>query len=240
MSAKFENDYKAVQGWHAEAAAIALEGLDANENGLTTAEAAARLVRFGRNELPDQKRVGPLKRFLAQFNNLLIYVLIGAAVVTGFLGYSKDTLVILAVVLVNAGIGFIQEGRAEAAIAALHRMLAPMASVLRGNQRQRIDAAELVPGDIILIEAGDRVPADARLIEAAALKVQEAILSGESVPVDKSVEPVARDAALGDRASMIYSGTLVVSGQGRAVVTATGADGRNWSDQRPSRWMSRN
>ena len=224
MSAKFENDYKAVQGWHAEAAAIALEGLDANENGLTTAEAAARLVRCGRNELPDLKRVGPLKRFLAQFNNLLIYVLIGAAVVTGFLGYSKDTLVILAVVLVNAGIGFIQEGRAEAAIAALHRMLAPMALVLRGNQRQRIDAAELVPGDIILIEAGDRVPADARLIDAAALKVQEAILSGESVPVDKSVEPVARDAALGDRASMIYSGTLVVSGQGRAVATATGAD----------------
>lgn len=224
MSATLEEDHNAVSSWHAEAVTVAMDGLDATEHGLTDVEATARLAQFGRNELPGQKRAGPLRRFLAQFNNLLIYVLIGAALVTGFLGYTKDTLVILAVVFVNAAIGFVQEGRAEAAIAALHRMLAPVASVLRGNQRRRVDAAELVPGDIILIEAGDRVSADARLIEAAALKVQEAILSGESVPVDKSVEPVASDAALGDRASMIYSGTLVVSGQGRAVVTATGAD----------------
>ncbi len=224
MSATLEEDHNAVSSWHAEAVTTAMDGLDATEHGLTDVEATARLAQFGRNELPEQKRAGPLRRFLAQFNNLLIYVLIGAAVVTGVLGYTKDTLVILAVVFVNAAIGFVQEGRAEAAIAALHRMLAPVASVLRGNQRRRVDAAELVPGDIILIEAGDRVPADARLIEAAALKVQEAILSGESVPVDKSVEPVARDAALGDRASIIYSGTLVVSGQGRAVVTATGTE----------------
>lgn len=224
MPATLGKDHKAVPDWHAEAAVATLEGLDATESGLTDAEAAARLVRFGRNELPGQKRAGPLRRFLAQFNNLLIYVLIGAAVVTGVLGHFKDTLVILAVVLVNTAIGFIQEGRAESAIAALHRMLAPMASILRGNQRRRVDAAELVPGEIILIEAGDRVPADARLIQAAALKVQEAVLSGESVPVEKSVEPVALDADLGDRASMIYSGTSVVSGQGRAVVTATGTD----------------
>ena len=223
MSATLEEDHNAVSSWHAEAVTAAMDGLEATEHGLTDVEATARLAQFGRNELPGQKRAGPLRRFLAQFNNLLIQVLIGAAVVTGVLGYTKDTLVILAVVFVNAAIGFVQEGRAEAAIAALHRMLAPMASVLRGKQRRRVDAAELVPGDIILIEAGDRVPADARLIDAAALKVQEAILSGESVPIDKSVEPVARDSALGDRASMIYSGTLVVSGQGRAVVTATGA-----------------
>lgn len=224
MSATLEEDHNAVSNWHAEAVTAAMDGLEATKHGLTDVDATARLAQFGRNELPGQKRAGPLRRFLAQFNNLLIYVLIGASVVTGVLGYTKDTLVILAVVFVNAAIGFVQEGRAEAAIAALHRMLAPVASVLRGNQRRRVDAAELVPGDIILIEAGDRVPADARLIEAAALKVQEAILSGESVPVDKSVEPVASDAALGDRASMIYSGTLVVSGQGRAVVTATGTE----------------
>ncbi len=199
-----------------------MAGVDAHEGGLTDAEAAARLARFGSNELPSRQRAGPLKRLLAQFHNLLIYVLIGAAVTTGALGHTKDTLVILAVVIVNAAIGFIQEGRAEAAIAALHQMLAPMASVLRGNRRRKIDATNLVPGDIIMIEAGDRVPADARLIDAAALKVQEAVLSGESVPVDKVVTPVAADAALGDRASMVYSGTLVVSGQGRAVVTATG------------------
>ncbi len=224
VSVPLKKDHAAVPRWHAEAVAVTLEGLDATENGLTDAEAAARLAHFGRNELPDQQRAGPLKRLLAQFNNLLIYVLIAAAVITGMLGHTRDTLVILAVVFVNAAIGFIQEGRAEAAIAALHRMLAPMASVLRGNRRRSVDAAELVPGDIVLIEAGDRVPADARLIDTAALKVQEAILSGESVPVDKSVEPVARDAALGDRTSMIYSGTLIVSGQGRAVVTATGTE----------------
>ncbi|WP_342665570.1 HAD-IC family P-type ATPase [Leisingera aquimarina] len=224
MSASLEKDQVGALGWHAEAVAATIDGLDTTANGLTDAEAAARAVRFGRNELPGQLRAGPLKRFLAQFNNLLIYILIAAAAITGVLGQIKDTLVILAVVLVNAAIGFIQEGRAEAAIAALQRMLAPMASVLRGNRRRRIDAADLVPGDIILIEAGDRVPADARLIEATALKVQEAILSGESVPVTKSVKPVAFDAALGERASMIYSGTLVVSGQGRAIVTATGSE----------------
>ena len=211
-------------GWHAQTVADTLAGVEAREGGLSEAEAAARLGRFGRNELAGQKRAGPLRRFLGQFHNLLIYVLLGAAVITGFLGYTKDTIVILAVVLVNAAIGFIQEGRAEAAIAALHRMLAPMASVLRGGRRDKIDAAELVPGDIILIEAGDRVPADGRLVKAAGLKVQEAILSGESLPVEKAIEPVAGDAALGDRTSMIHSGTLVVAGQGRAVVTATGAD----------------
>jgi len=219
-----EKDHIAVRVWHAETVAATVEGLDAIEGGLTDAEAAARLARFGRNELPGRRQAGPLRRLLAQFHNLLIYVLIGAAAITGALGHTKDTLVILAVVLVNAAVGFIQEGRAEAAIAALHRMLAPMASVLRGNRRRKIDAAHLVPGDVILIEVGDRVPADARLIEAAALKLQEAILSGESVPVEKTVDPVAVDAALGDRTSMVYSGTLVVSGQGRAVVTATGAE----------------
>lgn len=222
MSDKLGTDHAKARGWHAQTAAATMDGVDVIAGGLSDAEAAARLIRFGPNELPGYQRTGPLKRLFAQFHNLLIYVLIGAAATTGVLGHTKDTLVILAVVVVNAAIGFIQEGRAEAAISALHQMLAPLASVLRGNRRQKIAAADLVPGDIILIEAGDKVPADARLIDAAALKVQEAILSGESVPVDKTIAPVAVDAALGDRASMVYSGTLVVSGQGRAVVTATG------------------
>ena len=222
MSSLPKQDGAVGADWHAETFETALQRVDTRESGLTDAEAAARLGRFGPNELPGHQRTGPLKRLLLQFHNLLIYVLIGAAVITGVLGHTKDTLVILAVVLVNAAIGFVQEGRAEAAIAALHQMLAPMASVLRDKLRRKVTAADLVPGDIILIEAGDKVPADARLIEASALKVQEAILSGESVPVDKAVAPVAVDAALGDRTSMVYSGTLVVSGQGRAVVTATG------------------
>lgn len=209
--------------FHALRAEEALAALASSAQGLTGAEAAARLRRHGPNLLPEGRRAGPLRRFLRQFNNLLIYVLLVAAAITAGLGHWVDTGVILAVVLANAAIGFVQEGRAEAAIAALHRMLAPQATVLRDGQRRRILAAELVPGDVILVEAGDRVPADARLIEASRLKVQEAILTGESVPVGKSTDPAAADAPLGERHSMLFSGTLVVAGQGRAVVTATGA-----------------
>jgi len=131
--------------------------------------------------------------------------------------------VILAVVLANAAIGFVQEGRAEAAMAAIRQMLAPRAAVLRDGHRASVDGADLVPGDIVLLEAGDKVPADLRVIEARGLAAQEAILTGESVPVDKTAEPVPADAALGDRRSMMWSGTLVTQGTARGVVVATGA-----------------
>jgi P-type E1-E2 ATPase len=134
-----------------------------------------------------------------------------------------DTGVILAVVLANAVIGFIQEGKAESAMAAIRQMLAPRAAVLRGAQRMGVDGADLVPGDVVLLEAGDIVPADLRVIEARGLAAQEAILTGESVPVEKSVAPVPANAALGDRLSMMWSGTLVTQGTARGVVIATGA-----------------
>ncbi|TYO90525.1 HAD-IC family P-type ATPase [Oceanicella actignis] len=209
--------------FHALSCEEALAALASSRQGLSQAEAAARLRRHGPNVLPERRRAGPVRRFLRQFNNLLIYVLLVAAAITAGLDHWIDTGVILAVVLVNALVGFMQEGRAEAAISALQRMLAPQATVLREGKRLRIPAAELVPGDVILVEAGDRAPADARLIEAVRLKAQEAILTGESVPVDKSTEPAAADAPLGERRSMLFSGTLVVAGQGRAVVAATGA-----------------
>ena len=161
-------------------------------------------------------------RFFLQFHNVLIYVLIGAAVVTGVLQHWVDTGVILAVVLANAVIGFLQEGKAEAAMAAIRGMLAPKASVLRDGLRVSVDGADLVPGDIVLLEAGDKVPADLRVIEARGLAAQEAILTGESVPVEKSQAPVAADAALGDRRSMLWSGTLVTQGTARGLVVATG------------------
>jgi magnesium-transporting ATPase (P-type) len=154
---------------------------------------------------------------------VLIYVLLASAVVTGALQHWVDTGVILAVVLVNAVIGFVQEGKAEQAMAAIRGMLAPRSAVLRDGRRQSVDAIALVPGDVVLVEAGDRVPADLRLIHARGLKAEEALLTGESVPVDKGTEPVDGAAALGDRTSMLFNGTLVAAGTGRGIVTSTGS-----------------
>jgi magnesium-transporting ATPase (P-type) len=208
---------------HATSAADCLAGLAATPDGLTAHEAARRLTEKGPNRLPEVRARGPLVRFLRHFHNVLIYVLIGAAVVTGALQHWVDTGVILAVVLANAIIGFIQEGKAEAAMAAIRGMLAPKAAVLRDGRRVSVDGADLVPGDIVLLEAGDKVPADLRVIEARGLAAQEAILTGESVPVEKGQAPVAADAALGDRRSMLWSGTLVTQGTARGLVVATGA-----------------
>jgi magnesium-transporting ATPase (P-type) len=190
--------------------------------GLSAAEAAQRLAEHGPNRLTPPKKRGPLLRFLLQFHNVLIYVLLGAAVVTALLGHWVDTGVILGVVVINALIGFIQEGKAEKSLDAIRNMLSLHAAVLRDGRRQEIDATELVPGDIVLLASGDKVPADLRLIETRNLRIEEAALTGESEPVDKSADPVAEDAPIGDRTGMAYSGTLVVFGQGRGVVVATG------------------
>jgi calcium-translocating P-type ATPase len=207
---------------HATPAADCLANLGTTPDGLTATEAARRLVKYGPNRLPDVQSRGQVVRFLLQFHNVLIYVLIGAAVVTGSLQHWVDTSVILAVVLANAVIGFIQEGKAEAAMAAIRSMLAPKAAVLRDGHRVTVDGADLVPGDIVLLEAGDKVPADLRVIQARGLAAQEAILTGESVPVEKNQTPTAADAALGDRRSMLWSGTLVTQGTARGLVVATG------------------
>ena len=206
---------------HAVSKDDALRSLHAVETGLTSAEATRRLAEHGPNRLPDPPKRSTLLRFLAHFHNVLIYVLIASAAVTAALQHWVDTGVILAVVFANAVIGFVQEGRAEQAMDAIRGMLAPRSAVLRDGRRQSIDAAELVPGDIVLVEAGDRVPADLRLIAARNLKAEEAILTGESVPVDKGTAPVAEEAVLGDRTSMLFSGTMVAAGAGRGVVAAT-------------------
>ena len=210
--------------WHQVQADSVLETLDTSASGLTQDEAAARLAVYGRNCLPQPAKRSVLVRFLMHFHNILIYVLLGSAVITAALGHLVDTLVILAVVVANAAIGFVQEGKAEKAMDAIHRMLALRASVLREGDRRTVDGESLVPGDIVLLEAGDKVPADLRLIQANGLQVQEAILTGESVPVDKHTRAVATDAALGDRMCMAFSGTLVTSGLGRGVVVATGSN----------------
>ncbi len=208
--------------WHAISVTEVIAAQDSGLNGLSVAESERRLIAFGQNLLPQPKRRGALSRFLAQFNSLLIYVLLAAALVTAALGHWIDAQVILAVVIINAVIGFVQEGKAERALEAIRSMLAPAASVIRSGARVTIAAQDLVPGDVVLIEAGDRVPADLRLFDLQGLKVDESVLTGESVPVAKDTEAVAEKASLGDRLSMAFSGTLVTYGQARGVVVATG------------------
>jgi len=208
--------------WHAADEEVVLETLGVPREGLSTSAAAERLERFGPNALPRARSRSALRRFLSHFNNLLIYVLLGAAALTAALAHWVDTSVILAVVLANAIIGFVQEGRAEQAMDAIRQMLAPRSSVLRDGERRSIDSALVVPGDIVLLEAGEKVPADVRLLEASGLRVEEAILTGESVPVDKRTAAVAATAPIGDRSSMAFSGTLIAAGAGRGLVVATG------------------
>jgi P-type Ca2+ transporter type 2C len=197
--------------------------------GLSDAEARARLQRVGRNELTAEPPVPAWRRFLAQFRNVLVILLLVAAVISAVLwAYERDaelpfdSLVILAVVLLNAVMGYIQESRAEAAVSALRALTAATATVMRGGERLPVPAAELVPGDLILIEEGDTIPADARIVSSTALQTAEAALTGESLPVSKDDAPVAPEAALGDRHNMLFSGTAATYGRGTAIVTATG------------------
>ncbi|MCU0756141.1 MAG: cation-transporting P-type ATPase [Xanthomonadales bacterium] len=209
--------------WHACSAEQTLAALEVGADGLSSPAAAQALQRHGPNRLPAAPRRSGLLRFLSQFHNVLIYVLLAAAGVTALLDHLLDTLVILAVVVANAVIGHLQEGKAEQAMESIRKMLAPRATVLRDGGRRSIPGEEVVPGDIVLLEAGDRVPADLRLLSARNLRVQEAILTGESLAVEKQIEPSAGAAALGDRKCMAFSGTLVAAGQGRGVVVGTGA-----------------
>ena len=208
--------------WHARTEEEALAGFESTPQGLSGEEAARRLAEHGANRLPPPKKRGPLLRFLAQFHNVLIYVLLAAVAVTAALGHYVDSGVILAVVLANTVIGFFQEGKAESALDAIRNMLSHTAAVLRDGRRREIPAEELVPGDIVFLASGDKVPADLRLVEARSLRVEEAALTGESVAVEKDVAPVAESAPIGDRRSMAYSGTLVTYGQAKGLVTATG------------------
>ena len=212
---------KTPPAWHAAEPGPVLAELGSGPHGLSPEEARRRLAIYGPNRLPEPARPSLARRFLLQFHNLLIYLLLAAAAITLLLGHPVDSAVILGVVLVNAVLGVIQEGRAERAMEAIRRMLAPTAAV-RGGQQLVVDAAELVPGDIVLVQAGDRVPADLRILRARNLEVVEAVLSGESAPVAKTADPVPAHAPLAERASMLFSGTLVTRGQATGVVVATG------------------
>ncbi|PTS86887.1 carbonate dehydratase [Pseudomonas sp. HMWF032] len=207
--------------WHALPAHQSLQHLNSSSQGLDSADAAQRLSEHGLNLLPQQQANGPLKRFALQFHNLLIYVLLGACLLTLLLGEWLDSAVIFAVVLINALVGFVQEGKAQHAMLAIQQMLSLESRVRRNGQVHSIAAEQLVPGDWVLLEAGDRVPADLRLLETRDLRIDEAALTGESLPVDKHHDAVATSASLADRRSMAYSGTLVNAGSAAGVVVAT-------------------
>ncbi|MDA3869044.1 MAG: cation-transporting P-type ATPase [Gammaproteobacteria bacterium] len=210
--------------WHDKTKEQVLSELETRADGLGEDEVRLKQEIYGPNRLPQAEKSSFLKRFLHQFDNILIYVLIGAAVITALLEHWVDTSVILAVVIINAIIGFIQEGKAEMAMDAIRNMLAPKASVLRDGHRQTVEGEALVPGDIVLLEAGDKVPADLRLFKLRGLQIQEAILTGESIAVQKQTEPVDVNAPLGDRSCLAFSGTTVTSGQGKGIVVVIGED----------------
>jgi magnesium-transporting ATPase (P-type) len=200
------------------------------DTGLTEIEAAERLARWGRNELPHADPIPRWRRLLGHLADPLVYLLLVAIVVSliawfgeGAEGVPFDAIVIAVIVVANAAIGYLQEARAEKAVAALRQLTQTETTVVRGGSPQRVAATELVPGDLVVLADGDVVPADARVVEASMLKVAEAAVTGESSPVLKSTEPVAAETPLGDRTGMVYSGTAVVLGRGRAVVTATGS-----------------
>jgi magnesium-transporting ATPase (P-type) len=209
--------------WHSENIKAVFESLETVADGLSIEEIKKRLTRYGPNRLPEGKKRGPLLRFFSQFHNVLIYVLLAASIVTAMLGHWVDTGVILGVVFLNAIIGFIQEGKAEDALKAIRQMLSPNAMVVRDGHQVTVQAESLVPGDIVLLQSGDKVPADLRLYRVKGLQIQESVLTGESMAVEKGIDAVTEESVLGDRLCMAYSGTLVTHGQGAGVVIATGA-----------------
>ena len=209
--------------WHTLSPEKSIELLQSDSNqGLTNEDVSQRLENYGKNQLPEESGTHALIRFFRQFHNILIYVLILAAVVTAFLDHWIDTFVILAVVLVNAIVGYIQEGKAEKAIEQLQKMLSPSANVIRNGRREEVPAEDLVPGDVVLLKSGDRVPADLRIIDANNLQIEEAMLTGESHAAEKNTSVVDEKAVLGDRTNLAFSGTMVTYGRGRGMVVETG------------------
>ena len=211
--------------WHAVNTDDAVKRLSTDTaKGLDTDEVSQRLTKYGPNRLPEGKKQSAFMRFLHQFNNILVYVLLGAGFVKLMVGLWLDAAIILGVVILNALLGFIQEGKAEKALDSIRNMLSAEARTLRGGEIRLIPSEELVPGDVVFLESGDKVPADLRLVEVKNLRTEEAALTGESVPIDKTTEAVSDKATIGDREGMAFSGTLVASGRGTGIVVATGSE----------------
>ncbi|MEW6162828.1 MAG: cation-translocating P-type ATPase [Nitrospirota bacterium] len=209
--------------WHSMEASQVLKEVDTDTHrGLTEDEVKSRLEKYGYNELRKEERVSPSSIFINQFKNTLIIILLIAIALSVLIGEALDAAIISLIVIFSALLGFIQEYRAERALEALKKMLSPTITVLREGKEEEVPSRELVPGDILLLEAGDKIPVDARLIEVRSLKCDEAPLTGESIPVKKDIKPLERDMPVSDRRNMVFAGTIVTYGRGKAVVTSTG------------------
>lgn len=211
-----------IKNWHNQEASETLSLLDSSRNGLSQVEAQRRLAEYGPNELEKEEKISPFALFIDQFKNILIVILLIAIVLSALIGELIDAGIIAAIVIFCAVLGFTQEYRAERALEALKKMLSPTITVLREGREEEIPSKELVPGDVLLLEAGDKIPADARLIEAHSLMCDEAPLTGESVPVSKDIKPLPVEVRVSDRKNMVFTGTTVTYGRGRSVVTSTG------------------
>lgn len=210
------------KSWHAKSPQETLKELNSAETGLSQTEAQRRLAEYGPNELKKEKRASPIKMLLEQFTDILIIILLIATALSLAVGEIVDAIVIIAIVLATAILGFVEEFRSEKAVEALKKMTAPTATILRDGREVKAPTSQIVPGDVILLYTGDKVPADARLIESVNLKVDEASLTGESSPVNKNVDACEEETALNDRRNMAFTGTVVVYGRGKAVATTTG------------------
>lgn len=211
--------------WYAKDTSKVVKHLDTNEeSGLNDSEAKARLQKFGENKLPQRKRESAFIRFFKHFNDVLIYILFIAAIVSAVLGHYVDTIVIALVAFINAAIGFFQENKAEKALEDIKNLLSLKATVIRNGKRMDIEAEKLTVGDVVMLAPGDRVPADLRLIDAHNLKIEESLLTGESVPSEKDTAKLDEETLLGDRSNMAFSSTTVSSGTGKGIVVAVGAN----------------
>ncbi|WP_145484352.1 cation-transporting P-type ATPase [Yersinia aldovae] len=212
------------KAWYQLTAEESLQHLNSSEEGLSQQEAKERLKQYGPNALPAKKSKHPLLQFLAHFNDVLIYILLAAALVKGLMGHAVDTIIILCVAVINALIGYIQENKAEKSLKSIQNMLSSKAVVIRDGSAQTIEAQNLVPGDIVTLKPGDKIPADLRLLEAHNLQIEEAILTGESTVVEKQIGVIENESVIGDRKNLLFSGTTISAGTAKGLVIASGGD----------------
>ena len=208
--------------WHSMTTEEVLSHLDSDQKGINSEQAAQRLSLHGLNQLESPTKPSPLKIFISKFKDYMVLVLVLAAVISFIAGETTNAYVILGIIVLIAIIGFVQEYKAEKAMEALRDMVAPEADVLRNGRMSTIPAADLVPGDVVFLEAGDKVPADCRILEQTSLQIIESSLTGESLPVEKIVFPLPEEEALADRKNMAFMGTIVSQGNCKAIVIATG------------------